>query len=212
MNNGSTLQEDLSPQFLRKLKKEGIAAIDTELTGLNPNRDRICIVQVSDSAEHGVILRAEDWSLARFLKELLFDKEITKVFHYALVDCSFILKHIGIEVQKAYCTKIASKIARTYVNDHTLYTLVQEFFDIRLDKSKGKSDWLSESITDEQLKYAFNDVRYLISIKTRLDDLLARKGMLPTGISYSDFNAQCQAFIPTLVHLWINGWDAGFNS
>ena len=203
------LQEDLTPEDLERLRRAGTIAVDTELTGLNPNRDLLCLVQISDADRNVNFLKTLDWSRSVWLKELLLDPGVTKIFHFALADCSFFLSHLGVIVNSAYCTKIASKLARTYSPEHSLSVLVKEFFKVELDKSQTSTDWLRDDLSADQLSYAANDVIWLIQLKQELDALLARKGRLPTGLTYSDLNANCQALIPTLVHLAVNGWDFG---
>lgn len=203
------LQEDLTEDDLERLLRCDAVAVDTELTGLNPNRDLLCLVQISDSERTVNFLKTRTWAGCENLKRLLLDPAVIKIFHFALADCSFFLTNLGITVQNAYCTKIASKIARTYSPEHSLGVLVKEFFRVELDKTQTSTNWLREDLTPEQLKYAANDVLWLIDLKRELDEIMLRKGSLPTGLTYTELNARCQAFIPNLVHLSVNGWDFG---
>ncbi len=207
--NGLRLQEDLFARDLKRLSRAGIAGVDTEMTGINPNRDLLCLVQICDSQGFVNIIRTADWGHTPNLKTFFSSEEFLKIFHFALADCSFILMKLGIEVKNVYCTKIASKIARTYSPEHSLRALVKEFYGLELDKSQQTTDFLRPDLTSKQLEYAANDVLWLIDLKAKLDDLLERKGTLPTGISYKELNRRCQGFIPTLVHLAINGWNLG---
>ncbi len=203
------VQPDLTGADLQRLLACREVAVDTELTGLNPQRDLLCLVQISDGERNLNFLKTRDWPASVNLKRLLLDPNVVKIFHFALADCSFFLTNLGVTVQNAYCTKIASKIARTYSPEHSLSVLVKEFFKVELDKSQTSTDWLRDDLTPEQLKYAANDVLWLINLKSELEGILQRKGCLPTGPSYAELNARCQAFIPDLVHLAVNGWDFG---
>jgi ribonuclease D len=203
------LQEDLAQSDLDRLRKAKTAAVDTELTGLNPNRDRLCLVQICDSSGAVNLVKSGNWRNAFRLKSFLEDSAVTKVFHFALMDCCFLQVHLGIEVQGVYCTKLASKLARTYSSEHSLHALLKEYFGIEVDKSRQTSDWLSPTLTPEQLEYAVGDVVRLLELRNRLDDLLIRKGTLPTGITYMELNNRCQRFVTTLVHLAVNGWKFG---
>lgn len=206
------LQNDLFSNDLERLSRAGIAAVDTELTGLNPYRDLLCLVQICDPDGHLNLVKTENWENAKILKNFLENDKIIKVFHFALADCSTFLIKLGTEVKNVYCTKIASKIARTYTSEHDLRGLVKEFFNIELDKSHQSTDWLRPDLSGGQLEYAVNDVLWLIRIKEKLDELLRRKGNLPTGPSYTELNNNCQKFIPWVVNLYVNGWNLGFEN
>jgi len=203
------LQEDLTDDDLERLLACEAVAVDTELTGLNPNRDLLCLVQICDDERTVNFLKTRNWAACENLKRLLLDPGVIKIFHFALADCSFFLTNLGVTVQNAYCTKIASKIARTYSPEHSLSVLVKEFFRVDLDKTQTSTDWLRDDLTPEQLKYAANDVLWLIDLKRELEGILSRKGNLPTSLTYEELNARCQTFIPNLVHLSVNGWDFG---
>jgi len=203
------IQRDLSDADLERLLQAKTVAVDCEMGGLNPHRDSLYLVQLCDPYENVHIIRTKDWQSAVNLRALFANPGLVKVFHFAIMDCAFILKHCKVSVQNPYCTKIASKLARTYANTHSLSGLLEEILGVVLDKTCQKSFWGWEEISDEQLAYAANDVRYLLEVRRRLEDILAAKNGLPTGISYLELNAQCQAFIPALVHLWVNGWDIG---
>lgn len=203
------LQEDLTDDDLERLLACEAVAVDTELTGLNPNRDLLCLVQICDDDRTVNFLKTRNWAACENLKRLLLDPGVIKIFHFALADCSFFLTNLGVTVQNAYCTKIASKIARTYSPEHSLSVLVKEFFRVELDKTQTSTDWLRDDLTPEQLKYAANDVLWLIDLKRELEGILSRKGNLPTSLTYEELNARCQTFIPNLVHLSVNGWDFG---
>lgn len=203
------LQEDLTTEDLRRISASKIIAVDTELTGLNPNRDLLCLVQMCDQDGNLNFIKTKDWQKAKNLITMLEDTSIKKVFHFALADCGFFLAKLGVETKNAYCTKIASKIARTYTPEHSLNSLVKEFLSKELDKSQTSTDWMRDDLSPKQLTYAANDVLWLLQIKLELERILERKGNLPTGVSYVQLNEQCQSFIPSLVHLSVNGWEIG---
>lgn len=203
------VQEDLTEVDLERLRQSEAVAIDTEMTGLDPRRDLLCLVQVCDHDGYVNFLRTADWTTAKNLKTLLGDETIPKIFHFALMDCSFLLQHTGVEPVNLYCTKIASKIARTYSPDHGLAKLVNELLDTKLDKTQQSSFWLAPELSQAQLKYAANDVMWLNELRAELESIMDYKGQLPSGISYRELNERCQAFLPTLVQLFLNGWDVG---
>jgi ribonuclease D len=203
------IQEDLTAEDMERLRASEAVSIDCEMTGLNPHRDLLCLVQVCDHDGRVNFLRTDDWTNAKNLKSVFSDPAIMKVFHFALMDCSFIMKKTGADPVNVYCTKIASKLARTYSPEHGLSRLTQELLNVKLDKSQQTTDWLADELTPAQLKYAANDVIWLNEIRATLDDLLKRKGELPSGESYHALNEKCRAFIPTLCHLFLGGWSLG---
>lgn len=201
-----TIQQDLTAEDCRRLARSSITAVDVETTGLNPLRDHLCLVQIADVERNVTLVRARQWRSAANLCAFLVDGDIQKLFHFALFDCSFISRHLGIEVANPYCTKIASKLARTYSDHHGLATLAQELCGVALDKSQQMTDWCADEVSASQLDYAANDVVWLFDIKEKLDAKLIQRGQLPSGISYTALNQRCQAFIPTLVQLQLNTW------
>jgi ribonuclease D len=201
----AVLTEDLAPADLERLLAQPEVAVDTETLGLDPFRDALCLVQICDANGIVNIIRSPNWKEAHRLKTFLASP-VTKVFHYALFDCSMILVNVGIEVAHPYCTKIASKLARTYGSSHSLATIVQELLRIDLSKEMQVSDW-SGDLNDAQLRYASNDVLYLVEIKRLLEAKLERRRPLATGLSLVELNARCQKMIPTLVQLKLNGWN-----
>lgn len=206
------LQEDLTDQDLKRLCRSGIIGVDTETTGINVRRDILSLVQICDIDGQFTLIRTENWLKAERLRALMADSNVQKIFHFALFDCAMLFRHLKTDVLNPYCTKIASKFARTYSSSHSLAALVHEFFNIRLDKSKQSSFWLDDTLDTEQLTYLYNDTRWLIQIKQHLDIVLEKKGLLPTGMSYVQLNRRSQDFLPTLVHLWLNDWEFGPDS
>ncbi len=152
-------------------------AVDTETLGLNVNRDRLCLVQLSsgDGSAHLVQFDGSDYA-APNLKALLTDPAVLKIFHYARFDIAVIEKNLGVVTAPIYCTKIASKLVRTYTDRHGLKDLVGELVGIELSKQQQSSDWASSELSQQQLAYAASDVLHLHALKAKLDAMLAREG------------------------------------
>lgn len=152
-------------------------AIDTETMGLNPHRDRLCLVQLSggDGTAHLVKFDGKSYD-APNLKALLTDPKTLKIFHFARFDVAVLEHYLGVVTSPIYCTKIASKLARTYTDRHGLKDLVGEILGIEISKQQQSSDWGASELSDSQRSYAANDVLHLHALKTRLDEMLARTG------------------------------------
>jgi ribonuclease D len=168
---------DLSAdQLTEYLKAEAIAA-DTETMGLLPWRDRLCLIQLCDEKNRVTVVRlAKGQKSAPNLKQLLEAPNIVKVFHYARFDMAMLRYHLDIYVQPVFCSKIASKIARTYTPNHGLKSVVKELENIDLDKTSQSSDWGNAAkLSDAQLKYAANDVKYLLPVQQKLTAILQRE-------------------------------------
>ena len=183
-----------------KLDLGSIVAIDCETMGLNLYRDRLCLVQLSggDGIAHMVQIAAGQDSAPNLCK-LLADEKILKVFHFGRFDIAVLLKTFGILTGPVYCTKIASKLIRTYTDRHGLKNLLQDFLQIDISKQQQSSDWGSEILTDAQLEYAASDVLYLHRLKDELDLRLKREGRL-------DLAKSCFDFLPTRAKLDLSGW------
>jgi len=167
---------DLPDDTLSKYLSAEAIAVDTETMGLLPQRDRLCLVQLSYPGSVTVIRIAKGQVDAPNLKQLMEATEVLKVFHFARFDVATLRYHLGIDVAPIFCTKIASKLARTYTNRHGLKDLVQELEQVELDKSAQSSDWgNAANLSDEQLRYAANDVRYLLSVRQKLIEMLKRE-------------------------------------
>jgi ribonuclease D len=175
-------------------------AIDTETLGLNPHRDRLCLVQLSKgdgNAELVQIGRSHD---APELKRLLADESVLKLFHFGRFDMA-VLKHaFGVMPRPVYCTKVASKLARTFTDRHGLKDLCRELLGIDLSKQQQSSDWGAERLTQEQLNYAASDVLHLHALREKLDAMLVREGR--DGLARA-----CFAFLPTRAELDLRGWS-----
>lgn len=177
-----------------------VVAIDTETLGLNPLRDRLCVVQLSagDGSADVVQMPVGDTS-APNLARLLSDPQRLKLFHYARFDLAILFKTFGVMPQPAYCTKIASRLARTYTDRHGLKDLVKELLGVDLSKQQQSSDWGAETLTEAQVAYAAADVLHLHALRERLDEMLAREGR-------EELAEACFRFLPTRVRLDLGGW------
>jgi ribonuclease D len=176
-------------------------AVDTETMGLNLQRDRLCLVQLSAGDGTCHVVRFRDRQVAApNLVRLLENHAVVKLFHYARFDLQVLRRTLGAEVGPLFCTKIASKIARTYTDRHGLKDLCREFLDVDLSKQMQSSDWGQEDLSDAQLVYAAGDVLHLHRLADRLEAMLRREGRL-------HFAEACFAFLPTRVALDLAGWS-----
>ena len=179
----------------------GSVAIDTETMGLNPHRDRLCLVQLSGGdGSADVVQIPKDHSDAPHLKALLADPNIPKIFHFARFDLAMLYATFGVMAQPVYCTKIASRLARTYTDRHGLKDLVRELLNIDLSKQQQSSDWGAQQLNEAQLAYAASDVLHLHALRDRLDAMLAREGR--TALAQACFD-----FLPTRARLDLGGWE-----
>lgn len=179
---------------------DGDIAIDTEAMGLNNLRDRLCLVQfsVGDGVAHLVNFEPDRFE-APNLKKLLTDPKRVKIFHFARFDLAIIHYYLGIGLENVYCTKIASRLARTYTDAHSLKELCGELLGIKLNKLQQSSDWGNAKLTPPQLEYAANDVLHLHKLRDRLSAMLEREGR-------SGLAKRCFDFLPTRAELDIAGW------
>ena len=177
-----------------------LVAIDCETMGLNFNRDRLCLVQLSsgNGVAHMVQIEVEQNSAPNLCK-LLSNEEILKIFHFGRFDIAALLNAFGVLTRPVYCTKIASKLIRTYTDRHGLKNLLQELLDTDISKQQQSSDWGAAALTDAQLEYAASDVLYLHKLKDELDLRLHREGRL-------DLAKSCFDFLPTRAKLDLSGW------
>ena len=176
-------------------------AIDSETMGLRFRRDPLCVVQLSsgDGNAHVVRLKRPDYDCPN-LTRVLTDPAVTKIFHFGRFDIGMFLLHLGVETRPVYCTKIASKLARTYTDRHGLKDVVRETVGVDLSKAQQSSDWGAETLSPAQLDYAASDVLYLHAAKAKLDMMLAREGR-------TELAAKCFDFLPTRSALDLAGWD-----
>jgi ribonuclease D len=176
-------------------------AVDTETMGLNPIRDRLCLVQLSagDGVCH-IVQFARGQYAAPNLKELLQERNVTKIFHFARFDLATLRRHLGVVCRPVFCTKVASKLTRTFTDRHSLKDLCRELLGVELSKQQQLSDWGAERLSDEQLSYAAADVLHLHALKAKLDTLLAREGR--TALAEA-----CFVFLPERAELDLAGWN-----
>ncbi|MBD2356801.1 ribonuclease D [Tolypothrix sp. FACHB-123] len=187
---------DLSDAALSQYLKSEAIAVDTETMGLLPQRDRLCLVQLCNLEGQVTAIRiAKGQTAAPNLQKLLEAVNVLKVFHFARFDVATLRYNLGITVQPVFCTKIASKLARTYTNRHGLKDVVQELEKVELDKSAQSSDWgNADNLSTEQLSYAANDVRYLLSVQQKLIAMLKREERWQIA-------QECFQALPTIVSL-----------
>jgi ribonuclease D len=175
-------------------------AIDTETMGLDLHRDRLCVVQLSPGdGSADVVQIPQDLTSAPNLSKLLTDPAVTKIFHYARFDVAVLKRRFGVVTGPIWCTKIASRLVRTYTDRHGLKDLARELLNIDLNKQQQSSDWGAEKISEAQLEYAAADVLYLHDLKRHLDRMLRREGRI-------ELAEQCFRFLPTRVELDLMGW------
>jgi ribonuclease D len=175
-------------------------AIDSETMGLNPHRDRLCAVQLSsgDGTAHVVQIMAGQTKAPNLVK-LLKDRKVIKIFHFARFDLAVLEHSFGVVTGPVYCTKIASRLVRTFTDRHGLKDLVKELLSVELSKQQQSSDWGADQFTEAQLTYAASDVLHLHALKSKLDTMLAREGRVATAQA-------CFNFLPTRAKLDLMGW------
>ncbi|GDX38772.1 3'-5' exonuclease [Methylocystaceae bacterium] len=177
-----------------------IVAIDTETLGLNPHRDRLCLVQLSwGNGDADLVQIMKGQTQAPNLQKLLGDHSVLKLFHFARFDMAILAKTFGITPAPVYCTKIASKLCRTYTDRHGLKDLVRELLGVEISKQQQSSDWGAAILSEAQQNYAASDVLYLHQLKERLDVMLAREGRMALAGS-------CFSFLSTRIELDLAGW------
>lgn len=176
-----------------------LVAIDTETQGLNLQRDRLCLVQLSAGDGSADIVQVAAGGDAPNLQRLLADAAIMKIFHFARFDMAVLYHRLGVMAEPVFCTKIASKLTRTYTDRHGLKDLVKDLLDIDLSKQQQSSDWAADTLSEAQLAYAAADVVHLHALKERFDARLARE-------ERSELAAACFRFLPTRAKLDLSGW------
>ena len=175
-------------------------AVDSETLGLIPRRDKLCVIQLSSGDGNAHIVQLDRASYdAPNLKALMTNSAVTKIFHFARFDVAVIKHYLGVDTNPIYCTKIASKLTRTYTDRHGLKDLIKELLGVELNKQQQSSDWGAHVLSDAQKQYAAQDVLYLHEMKSRLDQMLAREGR--TGIARACFD-----FVPVRAGLDLAGW------
>ena len=178
----------------------GAVAIDTETLGLNPLRDRLCLIQLSGGDGNADVVQiGPGQKSAPRLATLLADPSVTKIFHFARFDIAVLFQTFGVMAGPLFCTKIASRLTRTYTDRHGLKDLLKDVLDIDISKQQQSSDWAAETLSEAQLAYAASDVLYLHQLKERLEQRLVREGRV-------ELAAACFAFLPTRAKLDLAGW------
>ena len=201
-----TLVADIPDALLKSYLAQKEIAVDTELQGLRLGRDQVCLVQLSDRKQQVALVRPTPPKAPPNLKKLLTHPKTIKVFHYALTDVAFLKLSLGIDVYPYRCTKVMSKLVRTYTDAHSLKELVREFLGVELDKISQTSNWQRRDLSPAQLKYAANDVLHLLAVYDQLNRMLKERGKLPTGLTADEMNDHSQAALPTIVELILNGF------
>lgn len=183
-----------------ELVKDGDVAIDTETMGLNLHRDRLCVLQISYGDGNAYLVKFNKDYSATNLRKILQDDKREKIFHFARFDLASIRHYLGIEMKNIFCTKIASKLVRTYTDYHGLKDLCRELLNIQISKQQQSSDWGAEHLTPEQILYAGSDVLHLHALRDILNNTLKREGR--DKLARSLFN-----FLPSRVELDLIGWN-----
>ena len=180
---------------------DGAVAVDTETLGLRPHRDRPCVVQLSagDGTAHLVQIAAGQQDAPQ-LKKVMEDAAVTKIFHFARFDVAVLRHNLGIHVNPVYCTKIASKLVRTYTDRHGLKDLCRELIQVDISKQQQSSNWGAETLSQAQMEYAASDVLHLHRLMAILDERL-------TELGRTHLARQCFDFLPTRAELDLSGWD-----
>jgi len=178
----------------------GSVAIDTETLGLNPYRDRLCLVQLSEGDGRAALVQFAGTYAAPELKRLLADESVLKIFHFGRFDMAVLKHHFGVMPRPVYCTKVASRLARTFTDRHGLKDLCRELLGIELSKQQQSSDWGAPELSPEQLNYAASDVLHLHALREKLDAMLRREGR--EGLARA-----CFEFLPVRAELDLRGWS-----
>ena len=209
------LTPDIPDNLIESYLSESEIAVDTELHGLRLFRDEVCLVQICDDKNNVSLIKPDKYQTPPNLKHLLTDSDVTKVFHFAVTDVAFIKTSMNIEVGPFCCTKIMSKLIRTYTQDHGLKDLILEVHGKQINKEQQQSNWDSDKLSEKQLEYAANDVLYLVNIYRKLQEMMNKRSPLKSGITISELNQKAQSILPGLVELLIHGYgdkDGGWES
>jgi ribonuclease D len=177
-----------------------VVAIDTETMGLNPHRDRLCLVQLCSGDGQAHLVQMVDGYDAPNLKKLLTDPNRLKLFHFARFDVAVMKAYLGVVTTPIYCTKIASRLVRTFTDRHGLKDLVRDLLGVEISKQMQSSDWGAETLSPEQLKYAASDVLHLHAMREKLDAMLARENR-------TAYAQACFDFLPVRAQLDLAGWE-----
>ncbi|MBF0123931.1 MAG: ribonuclease D [Magnetococcales bacterium] len=194
------LLDDLDEERLQIYLNSPQLAVDTETRGLCVRRDRLCLVQMCNAEGVVTLVKIREERETPRLKQLLEFHQVEKVFHFARYDMATLLYWLGIQVYPVYCTKIASRIGRTYTDRHGLKDLTREFFGVDMNKDQQSSDWASETLSPEQQQYAANDVTLLLAVRDKLEAILRRE-------QRDSLARACMDFLSVRVALDLAGWE-----
>ena len=200
------INDDIPVEIFNNFMKLEKIAVDTELHGLTMNRDQICLVQLCDQEEQVCLVRPNRGAGYSRLKALMENKDVLKVFHFALTDVAFFKTSLNIEVTPFCCTKVMSKLIRTYTQNHGLKDLHMELLGIQMEKEQQQTNWAESDLSQKQLKYAANDVLRLLEIFERLQKMIISRNRLPGGKSISELNETAQSMLPGMVELLVHGY------
>ena len=203
LDNVQLVKNDLTDDLYNHYSSGDLLAVDCEMMGLNPLRDRLCLVQMCDASEKITLVKIEAENKAPNLKKLFENPKIRKIFHFARADLAFLYYRLQIEIKNVFCTKSASKLARTYTDKHGLKELLKEILNIDIDKNTQQTDWGHSELTKEQIKYAATDVIHLIPAYRKLIEILKRENRL-------ELAEECNKFIPTFSKLDLLGYVGFF--
>ncbi|MDC0078030.1 3'-5' exonuclease [Deltaproteobacteria bacterium] len=201
-----TLSADISDKLLEMYLAEPEIAIDTELHGLRLYRDEVCLVQICDDKKNVCLVKPEHKQIPPNLKRLLTDQNVIKVFHFALSDIAFFKTSMNIDVTPFRCTKVMSKLIRTYTQGHGLKDLSMELLGHDLNKDQQQTNWAQDDLSFKQLEYAANDVLELIQIYRKLTEMMDNRPPLSSGRTVNELNIKAQAMLPSLIDLLVNGY------
>ena len=201
-----SLSTDISEKLLEMYLAEPEIAIDTELHGLRLYRDEVCLVQICDDKKNVCLVKPEHKQIPPNLKRLLTDQNVIKVFHFALSDIAFFKTSMNIDVTPFRCTKVMSKLIRTYTQGHGLKDLSMELLGHDLNKDQQQTNWAQNDLSFKQLEYAANDVLELIQIYRKLTEMMDNRPPLSSGRTVNELNIKAQAMLPGLIDLLVNGY------
>ena len=200
------ISTDIPDNLIESYLSESEIAVDTELHGLRLYRDEVCLIQICDDKNNVSLIKPVNNQASPNLKRLFTNQSVQKVFHFAITDVAFIKTSLNIEVKPFCCTKVMSKLVRTYTQDHGLKDLILELHGKHINKEQQQSNWGESNLSQKQLEYAANDVLYLIKIYRKLLEMMNSRSQLKSGINIYDLNQKAQSFLPGLVELLINGY------
>jgi ribonuclease D len=210
-----SITSDIPDNLLELYLSKQEIAIDSEFHGLRLYRDEVCLIQICDDKKNVCLVKPDTNKVPPNLKQLLTDSGVTKIFHFAISDVSFIKTSLDIEVTPFCCTKVMSKLIRTYTQGHGLKDLCLELLGHEINKEQQQTNWSKTNLTQKQLEYAAKDVLDLIQIYKKLSQMMDNRPPLSTGTTIRELNIKAQSMLPGLVELLIHGYgdkDGGWGS